>query len=496
MTDSTCLRKPATFQSFAKGLPTLLVLAVMACGWWIVQKVTHSVPAEAVTSDVAVESSVADTLTLPDGKLKAARFESIPAQNQSVQHIHTVPGRLRYDETKHVDVKAPMDGILAEVQVTPGQLVESGELLAVLRSPEIGRARADVLKQRKDREIADQRLKRDRTLEKNLEEMTSMLDRGQSIEAIEVAFTDRALGTYRQDILTAYSKWKLAAELLNKVQPLANSGSISGRTIREREAERQQAETAFLSARDQAKFAAMQATLKSEADVAEADRQLNLAWQAVETLLGYKEDKASAQLDDEEALSRLEVRAPFSGSVESRGFANNERVSRGDSLVVLANTQTLYVEASIRESDWSAVSLAPGTIVRVFVPALQDREFSAEVRYVGRQVQSDTNSVPLVAAIDNAENLLRPGMFVRVTVPIGNSREALSVKPAAVLQHENQKFVFVDMTGGTFKRVDVTTGQASEDWVEVTEGLTPGQLVVTGGAFLLKSEMLLQGESE
>ena len=122
--------------------------------------------------------------------------------------------------------------------------------------------------------------------------------------------------------------------------------------------------------------------------------------------------------------------------------------------------------------------------------------FTAKVRYFGREVQADTNSVPLVARIENSEGLLRPGMFVRVTVPIGEARQALSIKPESVLQHENEKFVFVDMNDGAFKRVGVSTGQASEDWVEVTKGLSPGQLVVTHGAFLLKSELLLQGEGE
>ena len=169
---------------------------------------------------------------------------------------------------------------------------------------------------------------------------------------------------------------------------------------------------------------------------------------------------------------------------------------RGDSLIVLANTDSLYVAASIRESDWSAVSLDQGTVVSVLVPALGDRVFEARIRYFGREVQADTNSVPLVATIENSEGLLRPGMFVRVTIPIGKSRDVLSVKPESVVQHENQSFVFVDMHGGSFKRVDVSTGHASDDWIEVTKGLSPGQLVVTNGAFLLKSELLLQGEGE
>lgn len=479
-----------------KGLPTLLVLGVMGGGWMVMHHINSSGSATEDSVSASEQTPATDTLVLPAGKLNAARFESVPAQSQAVQHFHTVPGRLRYDQTKHVDVRAPMDGILAEVLVTPGDVVEQGQLIAVLRSPEIGRARAEILKRQQQREIAAQVLQRELTLAKNLQQMSDMIDQGETVESIESAFANQSLGGYRQDILSSYSKMQLADELIAKVRPLVSTGSISGRVVREREGERQLAETAFRTARDQAKFAADQAKLKAEADVAEADRQLNLAWQSVETLLGYKENKETANLSDEEALSRLEVRAPFAGSVESRGFANDERVSRGDSLIVLANTDSLYVEASIRESDWSAVALRPGTPVSVLVPALDDRTFPATVRYFGREVQSDTNSVPLVAVIENREGLLRPGMFVRVTVPIGEAREALSVKPESVIQHDNQQFVFVDLSGGTFKRVDVATGNASHDWVEVTKGLSPGQLVVTEGAFLLKSELLLQSEGE
>lgn len=484
--------KSSPIRTIAKVGPTLFVLAVMGGGWLIVHEINTGGQGEdeAAINDVAVP----DSLTLPEGKLKAAKFESVPAQMQAVEHVHTIPGRVRYDETRHVDVKTPMDGILSEVLVTPGEHVQSGQLLAVLRSPEIGQARAEVLKRQKEREIAEQMLEREMTLARNLEEMLAMLDQGKPVDSIENVVRDRALGAYRQDILSSYAKMQLASDLLKKIQPLAGSGAVPGRTVRERQAERQMAENEFRTARDQAKFAATQAKLNAEAKLSEADRQLNLAWQSVETLLGYKEDHSTANLSNEEALSRLEIRAPFAGSVEARGFANNERVLRGESLIVLANTDSLFVAANIRDSDWSAVSLEPGTPISVVVPALDDRVFEARIRYFGREVHADTNSVPLVATIENSEGLLRPGMFVRVTIPIGKPREALSVKPESVVQHENKSFVFVYESGGTFRRVDVATGNASDDWVEVTQGLHPGQLVVTRGAFLLKSELLLQGE--
>ena len=107
-----------------------------------------------------------------------------------------------------------MDGILAEVLVSTGQHVESGQLLAVLRSPEIGQARAEILKRQKEREIAQQVLQREMTLAKNLQEMSAMLDQGQSVDTIENAFRDRAMGSYRQDILSAYAQVQLSAELL------------------------------------------------------------------------------------------------------------------------------------------------------------------------------------------------------------------------------------------------------------------------------------------
>ncbi|MFG0267870.1 MAG: efflux RND transporter periplasmic adaptor subunit [Rhodopirellula sp. JB055] len=488
--------KTGVVASVMNGLPTLLVLAVMGGGWIVMHQINSGDSSTEEMEEPAPATTSSDTLTLPEGKLRVAEIESVTAQAHNIQHVHTVPGRLRYDQTKHVDVKAPMDGILAELVVTPGDQVNAGDLIAVLRSPEIGQARAEILKRQKERDIAEQILQRELTLAKNLQQVSDMLDQGQSVDAIEKAFSNRALGAYRQDILSAYSKMLLADEQLAKLRPLVASGSVSGRTVRDREGERQLAETAFRTARDQASFEIEQSKMKAEANLAEAERQFNLAWQSLETLLGYKEDKDAVNLSNEEALSRLEVRAPFGGSVESRGYANNERVMRGDSLAVLANTESLSVEASIRESDWSVVNLHPGAEVSVMVPALDQCVFPAKVLYFGREVQADTNSVPLVARIENNDGLLRPGMFVRVTVPIGERRQALSIKPESILRHENKPFVFVDLGNGSFQRVDVSTGQTSEDWVEVTKGLSAGQPVVTQGAFLLKSELLLQGEGE
>jgi cobalt-zinc-cadmium efflux system membrane fusion protein len=61
------------------------------------------------------------------------------------------------------------------------------------------------------------------------------------------------------------------------------------------------------------------------------------------------------------------------------------------------------------------------------------------------------------------------------------------------MRHEGKSFVFVPFEGG-FRRVDVDTGIGTDDFVEVTRGLEVGQQVVSRGAFLLKSELLLEDE--
>jgi cobalt-zinc-cadmium efflux system membrane fusion protein len=312
----------------------------------------------------------------------------------------------------------------------------------------------------------------------------------------ELNIDESALGVYRQEILTAHAKLQLAQELLGNIQPLAETGAIPGRTIRERQAELQIARSTFQTACDQAIYNSTQSKLESEAKVAESQRQFNLAQQLLEALLGYKDNEDSTNLTSEEALSRLEIRAPFSGTIESRGFANQERVSKGDSILVLANTTSLYVSANLREGDWSAISLIAGTKIKVEVPALEHRSFDATVSFVGREIDSESKAIPLIATIDNQEGLLRPGMFVRVTIPIGKPREAITVSSNAIVQHENHSFAFVNLGGGRFRKVDVRTGQSTEDWIEVLDGLNLGDAVVARGAFLLKSELLLQGETE
>lgn len=476
--------------------PTVLVLAILGVGWLAVHKLNLD-PGK--RDDVVVkEASAGNTsalLSMPAGKLRAGAFHFEPVESREIQRERIVTGRVRYDDAKHIDVRAPVDGLVAAMLVQVGDRVEKNQVVVVLTSPEIGRARAEVMKCRQELEIVSRELDRQVEINLALREFCQMLDQGIAVDKIAEDFAERSLGSFRQELLSAYTNLQLAQDLEQSVHPLAQTGSIAGKTLRERKASRQIAQAEFTTVRERAEFEVTQSTLKAKAAVADAERLLAIARQSLQNLVGY--DEYEDMNAPEDSLQRLEIRAPFSGTIEARALAAHERVKRGLSLLILADTTSLFVAADVREGDWQGMTVEPGTQIRLEVPALGDATYVAELLYVGREVNTTNDAVPLVARIDNSDGALRPGMFARIHVPVGEPRMAVAVKPEAVVQHGNQRFVFMPAGDQSqFRRVNVETGYASEDWIELTSGVAPGQLVVDQGAFLLKSELLLEGEAE
>ena len=491
MTDQSNKPRPNLLSGAARAVPFVFLAAVICCGWLVVRTLNPPETEEA-SADEAKEAGA--DVTLSPAKIKKANFVTEASGMRRIEDVRTVSGRLTYDETRHIEIKTPVSGVLVDVMVKPGDAVEEGQLLAILNSPEIGKARAAVISEQSKFKVVERQLQRLNEVTNNLKSLLALLDQNTPLDQIERQFNDKALGNYREEIMAAYSDRYLTNQLAIAARPLVDSGSMPMRTLQERENDRHQADAKFRSARETTAYDIGVRMQQLEAERADAKRQLMIAQNHLTTLLGFA-DKDDTEATSE-SLSRMEVRAPFAGTIESRSYAKRERVEQSDSLFVLANTQTLYVSADIRENEWAAMSVSPGQEVTVIVPAIPDREFTATVHYIGREVEVESNSLPLVATISNADGLLRPGMFVRVAISVAQSDNVIAVRSESVMQHENEKFVFVATGDQTFRRVDVLTGVHNEEWVEVKDGLNVGDQVVADGAFLLKSELLLAGEEE
>ena len=86
------------------------------------------------------------------------------------------------------------------------------------------------------------------------------------------------------------------------------------------------------------------------------------------------------------------------------------------------------------------------------------------------------------------------GMAVQAQVFAGGARDAVAIPASSVLDEGGMAVVFVQAGGESFERQTVRLGAREGDWVEVLDGLTPGQRVVSRGAYLLKLASLQTGE--
>tara|TARA_R110002072_G_scaffold173600_2_gene328417 strand:- start:212152 stop:213648 length:1497 start_codon:yes stop_codon:yes gene_type:complete len=466
------------------------------------ERATGSDAAAGETADGAAESTI---VTLSAEKLAAAEIRSEPVARQTLTHRHSVPGRVAYNDNLHIAVTAPTDGILTQVLLKPGDRVQAGQVLGWLNSSEIGTARADVLLRQHDADRTASLAERARTLAANVTALTGALKGSPDFDVLKKQFADRQLGSYRDELFGALSSVVLAESLERNSAELAASGVLSGKAVQERQAAVQAGRARLEAACEQAGFDVWKSHDQAAATAADAQRRLEIARQHLASLLmsddaihstGNKSDASAlgANDDDLEQLSRVAVRAPFAGTIESRTFSASERVHAADSLFVLADTSTLWITAEIRENDWPAVAVEAGQTLSVNVPALGDATLQARVDFIGREVSLDTNAIPIVAVIDNADGRLRPGLFVRVSVPVGVKVDVLAVPDRSVLQHDGRSFVFVADGGNQFRRVDVEPGDDGDGYIEIVSGLNVGNQVVTHGAFILKSELLLEGE--
>ncbi len=499
-------------------IAVLVVVSITAAffGWQQYFPMADSVANEIVTdsSDATEHAETDSSVQLTPDKLRAASIQLAAVERTQLRPENKVPGRLKYDDRRHVEIRSATGGIITAVRVNPGDQVKAGDVLIEISSPEVGSARADVLQRAAALKLAVESLDWEKDICDGLAKLSQAIQDRTPVDRIKQEFKNVTLGKNREQLLSAYSDLLLAKSLVSAAQDNANSGIVPGRLVAERTNNRDNAEAVLLTALESLTYTTNVSRRHAEAAVEDAERRLRISRQSVLTLLGHSDadehstspasdgktadgktaDGKTADVADPESLSLVQLRAPFAGTIERRNFSPSERVAAGDGLLTLADTATLWVAADLREREWGALILKQGDeiVVEPATPGIEP--LVARVHFVGREVDPTTNAIPLVAVIDNANGQLRPGMFVRVVVPLAESREALTVPESSVLEHDGKTFVFTPDGDASFHRVDFIPGLHVNGKVEVVSGLYVEQQVVSHGGFYLKSEMLLEGE--
>ncbi len=187
-----------------------------------------------------------------------------------------------------------------------------------------------------------------------------------------------------------------------------------------------------------------------------------------------------AQLNLDDAL----VRAPIDGVLEARTIQTGQYVQVGTVLATIVQREPLLVRFKVPESD--AARLTPGMPARFRVRDTRE-PFSANITYVSAAAEEASRMVLVTAEVtDERKDLLKPGAFAEVVVPVGQSSGAPVVPETAIRPSERGFLAFVVESGVARERV-LTLGLSTPDGRrEVKAGLQPGEQIVVRGAEALK----------
>lgn len=479
----------------------LALAAAGGCWWWLS---THHFSGKH-DDDAAIlpaARSLERVVQLPPGWDHDGGIALATAEPREMQQILTVPGRLGYDARHLLVVRSQVEGVVTEVFVRVREAVQAGTALAVLSSPDVGLARNQVESRQAAVRIASRAAEWASTVAGNVEALVGDLRSHPPLTEIQPQYAEKTLGENRERIIGSYSTLLHAERAYASTEKLGERKLLAERLVEERQRNLQVARAAFLATCEEAIFDTRQARDKAEADLNEARRLLEVARRHLTSLIGPGEavtpaadreaQSASDIEDDGRDPSRLTLRTPQRGIVEDVFAVVGQHVHDGERLFVVADTAKLWVEAAIHERQWTEVEVTDGEQIRVTVPGGAVHEASARVTHVGATVEEESRSVPLIAELDNDDAHYKPGMFVWVDLPQGEKLQTLAVPSSAVMRHEGQAFVFVPAGENRFERIDIRVGIEGDGLTEVLTGLEAGRQVVSQGAFLLKSELLLE----
>ena len=181
-------------------------------------------------------------------------------------------------------------------------------------------------------------------------------------------------------------------------------------------------------------------------------------------------------------LDKTTIRAPFSGRIGLRSISEGTYISPETVIANLVSANPVKITFSVPEKY--AGQMKVDTKLN-FTVAGSNEKHTATVYAIEPGIEATSRTLQLRARAANPDNLLRPGSFANIELPLTEIKDALLVPTEAVVPVQNGKKVFVTENGKA-KEVMIETSTRTEKDVLVTSGLQAGDTVLTTGIMMLR----------
>jgi membrane fusion protein, heavy metal efflux system len=205
-------------------------------------------------------------------------------------------------------------------------------------------------------------------------------------------------------------------------------------------------------------------------------------------LLGLSSDRLDRLQNAAQVVSEVTVPSPADGLVIARSVNPGQVINGGQELFVVTDLGTVWVIGDLYERDFPRVRV--GSPARITVPSAPDRTMQGRVAYIDPRVDPATRTAKVRVEVSNRSGDLRLGMFVTVAFQVSSTERVTVIPRAAVQTIGDRSVVYVPAGGdeGKFVERQVRLGTPVGEFVQVIEGLKPGDKVVTEGSFFLRAD--------
>lgn len=181
--------------------------------------------------------------------------------------------------------------------------------------------------------------------------------------------------------------------------------------------------------------------------------------------------------------NQLSVVAPIDAVVTGKALTLGEQIPAGNTVFTLDAMDSLWAIADVHEKDLAKVQAGDRVVLSAL--AYPGRTFQGRVESVGEGLDKDTHTAKVRIRVPNRAGLLRPEMYVDARIASDHAESLPSVPASAVILQGQQRILYVARGGSHFERRIVSVGSESDGWIGISQGIKPGERVVSSGALLL-----------
>ena len=227
---------------------------------------------------------------------------------------------------------------------------------------------------------------------------------------------------------------------------------------------------------------------EAEARYNAARAAYDLSLQAVENLRAQLAQSRATTALAQKKVSDSIIRAPFAGQIKERSVTQGQYLKVQTPVMVIVNIDPLRVRLKVPEK--MAAWVRAGQLVTVAVEAHPGRTFAGKISRINPSVDQQTRSFEVEALIENHDGALKPGFFVKASIPSDNIVSGLFVPQEALVYVYGVYKVFV-VEGNTIKEKEVKIGERSGEEVEILEGINENERI----ALPVKGQELKDGQT-